>query len=510
MKKILFSIIALSFLAAGIGTLAQDDNLPSPGITPDSPFYFLKTWKESIQTFFAFGEEDKAKQFLHLAEVRLAEYQKMTEKGKTEIAGKTLEKYEKRLNQALEKTGEAEKKGKDVKKLKETISEKIIRHQEALVEALEKAPEEAKEGIENAIEMSQKGFENSIRAISGEKKEELERKAEDIKSRLEKKEETEPDMTTPPETDKSGSTEPAACIQVITPAIGPGNTCKEFPTPCDVPKDWRKVDKCPQSAAVPPHPEEPPAEQTPTEVRYYTCPDGSKVISGKCYGKGTTLSCNILSSPELQCPAPTPPVTKGGECQTAGETKYYQCPSSSPISQTPWCVCGPESGAVGAKNAWRCQNLPELYCPKPTPIASSDYISCQKGGTQDHKCIDGTSVRWQCECLNIVPQATAYWDWNCVLEPVKFCSAPNTSGKPAISEIEVRNYDGSIRIFAYTTTPTVSYVEYGPTTSYGAKVASGNFLSASQPDTVYHFRIIAEDTNGNKVTSDDYTFTTNK
>src|SRR3990167_6075969 len=74
--------------------------------------------------------EIKSKQFFHLAEVRLAEYQKMIEKDKTEIARNTLEKYEQQLNHALEKTEEAKEKGKDVEKLKEVISEKIIKHLE--------------------------------------------------------------------------------------------------------------------------------------------------------------------------------------------------------------------------------------------------------------------------------------------------------------------------------------------------------------------------------------------
>lgn len=35
------------------------------------------------------------------------------------------------------------------------------------------------------------------------------------------------------------------CIQVITPAMGPDGECKNFPTPCDVPDNWKKVEKCP-------------------------------------------------------------------------------------------------------------------------------------------------------------------------------------------------------------------------------------------------------------------------
>lgn len=37
------------------------------------------------------------------------------------------------------------------------------------------------------------------------------------------------------------------CIQVITPAMKDG-ICKEFPTPCDVPEGWSRVNSCPSSS----------------------------------------------------------------------------------------------------------------------------------------------------------------------------------------------------------------------------------------------------------------------
>lgn len=114
MKKIIFLLVVISFLVVGCEAFAEE-SLPDPGILPDSSFYFLKAWKENIQTFFAFGEENKARQYLHLAEVRLAEYQKMIEKGKDEIAQKVLDKYEKQLNNALAKTEELKNKGRDAK-----------------------------------------------------------------------------------------------------------------------------------------------------------------------------------------------------------------------------------------------------------------------------------------------------------------------------------------------------------------------------------------------------------
>lgn len=143
MKKIILSFIIFSFLAVGCNVMAEEP-LPDPGILPDNSFYFLKSWKESIQIFFTFGAENKAKQFLRLSEIRLAEYLKMIEKGKTEIAQKTLEKYKRQLDRALEKSDE-----------KTATSEKILKHQEILENVLEKASEAAKPGIEKAIEASQ-------------------------------------------------------------------------------------------------------------------------------------------------------------------------------------------------------------------------------------------------------------------------------------------------------------------------------------------------------------------
>jgi len=159
MKKILFSLIVLSFLIGGLSVLAQENNLPSSGMTPDNPLYFLKAWKETIQTFFTFGAENKAKQYLHLSDVRLAEYQKMIEKGKTEIAQKTLEKYEKQLNHAIAKIEELKQKGEDVKDVSQKLEETISKHIAVLEENLQKVPEAAKNGIETALESSNKVFE---------------------------------------------------------------------------------------------------------------------------------------------------------------------------------------------------------------------------------------------------------------------------------------------------------------------------------------------------------------
>lgn len=171
MKKISLLVVLLLLFSFGTTVLAQENDLPDPGMTPDSPFYFFKTWKEKVQLFFTFGAEKKAKQYLHLAEVRLAEYKKMVEKEKTEIAQKTKEKYEKQLGKALEKAEGVKEKGKNIEVLVNRIKERTLRHQEVLTRVLEKAPEQARKGLQNAIEMSKKGHLRAIEAISKIKEE---------------------------------------------------------------------------------------------------------------------------------------------------------------------------------------------------------------------------------------------------------------------------------------------------------------------------------------------------
>lgn len=161
MNKILLSfLIAVLFIGA-FSAMAQNNSLPSPGITPDSPFYFLKAWKETIQTFLTFGAENKARQFLHLADVRLAEYQKMIEKGKNEIAQKTLQKYEKQLDHALQKVEELKTKGIDVQGAAQQIENTLNKHVEILKINLQNVPEAAKTGIQKALESSSKAIEKA-------------------------------------------------------------------------------------------------------------------------------------------------------------------------------------------------------------------------------------------------------------------------------------------------------------------------------------------------------------
>lgn len=183
-KRILIVPIVAMFLLAGIAQ-AQANDLPKPGMLPDSSFYFLKSWKEGIGTFFAFGDLKKAERFLNLSEVRLAEAEALTDKGKSEMTQRATERYQKQLNFALAKAEEAKAKGLDADEVLAKVSEATLKHQTVLAEVYEKVPEQAKSAIERAMEAGMRGHEEAIQALSGQKQKEMKLKTEQKKQEAE-------------------------------------------------------------------------------------------------------------------------------------------------------------------------------------------------------------------------------------------------------------------------------------------------------------------------------------
>jgi len=165
MKKTILvsSLLVALMLFSGIALAATDD-LPNPGITPDSPFYFLDGWGESISMFFAFSHEAKAEKKLAFAEEKLAEAKKMAEEGKTDAADVAEKKYEKDIDDA---TTEAKLTGNE--NALQRIQEATTRHQAVMQRILSQVPEQAKAAIQKAMEKSSAGHQNAIDAINKSK-----------------------------------------------------------------------------------------------------------------------------------------------------------------------------------------------------------------------------------------------------------------------------------------------------------------------------------------------------
>jgi tetratricopeptide (TPR) repeat protein len=168
MRKISLIIASLVLVGFAGGVLAQETELPGPGLTPDSPFYFLESFFEGVGTFFTFGDVAKAERYAKLAAERIAEAKAVIDKGKPEFAQRALERYEGHLNKALIRAEKAKNKGLEIEEVTDKVAEATGKHILVLEKVLEKVPEEAKEGIKKAKEVCMTGQKNALRFLARE------------------------------------------------------------------------------------------------------------------------------------------------------------------------------------------------------------------------------------------------------------------------------------------------------------------------------------------------------
>lgn len=160
MKKllVLFSFLFVFALAPSVFAQTTDTDLPSPGLLPDSPVYFLKPLGEKIRGLFVFGEDSKALYALKLADKRLSETKALSDKGEDELATDTAEQAGKENENAQEHLAKAESEGKYVTAVVERLAANSARQQAVLTKVLEKVPEQAKAAIQRAMERSKRGL----------------------------------------------------------------------------------------------------------------------------------------------------------------------------------------------------------------------------------------------------------------------------------------------------------------------------------------------------------------
>ncbi len=165
LRTILISCLLITSFLLGGTAYAQDEELPDPGITPDSPFYFFDTLGKNIGLFFAFGPEAKAKKALQYAEERLAEARVMAVKNRIREMTRAANDYDGFMAMVNERAEEARQRGAS-----DNISERMAlatsKHLHVLDRIKDKIPEQAKEAITRARTASMNGQKNALRALA--------------------------------------------------------------------------------------------------------------------------------------------------------------------------------------------------------------------------------------------------------------------------------------------------------------------------------------------------------
>lgn len=173
-------------------TAEISSTLPNPGLTPDSPLYFLDTLEENLGLALTRFPETKAKKAFAYAEEKLAEAEEMAGKGKEKAVEKATKQHDAYVAKAVENLGKAKALGKDVDALAAHIAEKTLKHQAVLARVYDKLVAKgnlnAAEAVKKAMEKSLNGHEKALQAISdGQRKGELETKGKRVKNKVEEK-----------------------------------------------------------------------------------------------------------------------------------------------------------------------------------------------------------------------------------------------------------------------------------------------------------------------------------
>jgi hypothetical protein len=164
-KMTLISCLLITALLVSGTAYAQDEELPDPGMTPDSPFYFFDKWGKNLGMFFTFGPEAKARKALEYAEERLAETQAMAAKNRVREMIQAANDYDGFMAMVNERAEEARRLGTS-DNISERVALAISKHLSVLERIKEEAPEQAKEALERAREASMNGQANALRALA--------------------------------------------------------------------------------------------------------------------------------------------------------------------------------------------------------------------------------------------------------------------------------------------------------------------------------------------------------
>ncbi len=137
-------VIVISLLFSGTAYAQTDEGLPSPGITPDSPFYFVDRFGETLQEFFTFNPEARARLQLTFAAERIAEIKLMLETKGVEAKGLEVAKarIEAHAAKAADIVEKEKQKGKDVSALAGEIVDNFHWQRKAVKQVFEEAKQE--------------------------------------------------------------------------------------------------------------------------------------------------------------------------------------------------------------------------------------------------------------------------------------------------------------------------------------------------------------------------------
>jgi len=136
-----------------IQTKEAISRLPEVSLLPDSFFYFLKSFKEKIQSFFIFNIESKLAFQMDIANKRLAELVDLTHKNQEQYIEKALESEGRALFELVELMVQAEDGGVDIQNLEKIHKQLLDDHELILLNIEDDVPEDSKAAYSHILDV---------------------------------------------------------------------------------------------------------------------------------------------------------------------------------------------------------------------------------------------------------------------------------------------------------------------------------------------------------------------
>ena len=169
-------VCALAMVAIAVPASADNAEITAigdattPGILPDSGFYFMNSWGRNLQLMFAGSDTAKAKLMLKYTNEDALALKEMYAAGKYDVGAKQADQYALQLQSTIQAVEQVQaSQGEQASaELIAKLEQNYLRQQEVLLSVLERAPEAAQTGILNAIENSDKHVATVILAHEGQ------------------------------------------------------------------------------------------------------------------------------------------------------------------------------------------------------------------------------------------------------------------------------------------------------------------------------------------------------
>lgn len=141
--------------------------LAYPGILPNHFLYPVKMFRDKVMVFLTSSSLKRGELYLLLADKRIGAAKALIEGGEAEMGVSTATKAEKYLEQALAQEKMAREKGVDTRAFLEKLAQASLKHEELLLEMIEKVTGPGKGALEKALEYPRVGL-SQINAMLGQ------------------------------------------------------------------------------------------------------------------------------------------------------------------------------------------------------------------------------------------------------------------------------------------------------------------------------------------------------